>query len=58
MRIGLRQDYHTIYQGKISLCALILIHDRGQWSGGIEGDLGSGGSMVSEKSCPPSGFSF
>lgn len=26
VRIGLRQDY-TIYQGKISLCALILVHE-------------------------------
>lgn len=58
MRIGFRQDYHTNYQEKLSLSALILTHERGQWSSGVEGVLGSRGSMVSETSCPPSDFSF
>lgn len=55
--VGLREEYHTIYQGKISVRALILTHERGKWSSVIEGDLRSGDSTVSEKSQSPSCFS-
>lgn len=58
VRIGLTQDFHTISQGKISLRAPILTPEGSQWSSGVEDDVGSGGAMVSEKDCLPSGFSF
>lgn len=56
VKVGLK-DYHTIYQGKINVHALILTHERGQWCSVVEVDLGSGGSLASEKSCPSSDFS-
>ena len=57
VKVGLK-DSHTIYQGKINVLALIQTHERGQWCSVVDGDVGSGGPMLSEKSCPPSDFSL